>query len=567
MSGAGPHGQQVLGEGGVRFRLWAPSCEHVKLVLIDAESIAMCPRDEGWHEVVARQAAPGSRYRFELPRGLRVPDPASRFQPEDVHGSSEVIDTAALRSKQRHGRPWNEAVIYELHIGAFTPQGTFCGAIGKLDHLRSLGVTALQIMPIADFPGRRNWDYDGVLPYAVDSSYGRPKDLKAFLDAAHGHELMVFLDVVYNHFEPDGNYIVSYAPEFFTKRYKTPWSPAINFAAPPVREFVIQKALAWLGDYGFDGLRLDAVHAIHDDSATHILMELADRVRLAFPDRQIHLILENEENQAALLAYGYTVQWNDDVHHVPHTAVTGERQTYYREYQGDSEKLGRALAEGFAFQGEIMEYCGTARGEPSAHLPPEKFIAFLQNHDQIGNRALGDRIAASARLDALRAANAVYLLLPQIPMLFMEEEWASRTPFPFFCDFSGVLADKVREGRFDEFRELALRDRIPDPLADATFEAAKLDWENADGSDWYKRILAVRRESIVPLLRRIRSGGSYRVVGAGAVEVCWPGLTLTANLSGAPCSGFAAAKGTVIWQEGSRDGTTLEPWSVFWTVE
>ena len=463
-------------------------------------------------------------------------------------------------------------MIYELHIGAFTPQGTFRGAIEKLDHLRSLGVTALQIMPIADFPGRRNWGYDGVLPYAVDSSYGRPEDLKALLDAAHMHALMVFLDVVYNHFGPDGNYIASYAPEFFTNRHKTPWGPAINFAALPVREFVIQNALAWLGDYGFDGLRLDAVHAIHDDSETHILRELSDRVRRAFPNRHIHLILENEENQAAFIGEtDIRRKWNDDVHHVLHTAVTDERQTYYREYQGDSEKLGRALAEGFAFQGEVMEHRGSVRGEPSAHLPPEKFIAFLQNHDQIGNRALGDRMAATARPDALRAANAVYLLLPQIPMLFMGEEWASRAPFPFFCDFSGELAEKVRDGRFAEFREFAgLRDRIPDPQADATFASAKLDWENAhrtDWLDWYQRIIATRRESIVPLLHRIRSGASYRVIGTGAVEVAWPGLTLAANLSGITCSGFPAPEGRVIWQEGSRDATTLGPWTVVWTAE
>jgi malto-oligosyltrehalose trehalohydrolase len=571
MNGPNPHGPRVLSGGGVHFRLWAPSCELVKLVLNDADVVAMCPLAEGWHEVIASQAGPGSRYRFELPSGLRVPDPASRFQPEDVHGPSEVIDTASLRSEVWHGRPWHEVVIYEIHIGAFTPQGTFRGAIEKLDHLRSLGITAIQVMPISDFPGRRNWGYDGVLPYATDSSYGRPEDLKAFLDAAHERELMVFLDVVYNHFGPDGNYIANYAQDFFTDRHKTPWGPAINFAACPVREFVIQNALAWLGDYGFDGLRLDAVHAIRDDSSAHILVELAERVRGAFRDRHIHLILENEENQGSLFEHGYTAQWNDDVHHVLHTALTGERQSYYREYQGDSEKLGRALAEGFAFQGEVMKHRGSARGEPSAHLPPEKFVAFLQNHDQIGNRALGDRITATASRDALRATNAVYLLLPEIPMLFMGEEWASRAPFPFFCDFSGELADKVREGRFAEFREFAeLRDRIPDPLADNTFESAKLDWENADRGDWldwYKRILAVRRNAIVPLLHRRRSGGSNRVVGSGAVEVWWPGLKLLANLSGAACGGFSLAKGKVIWQEGSREDGTLQPWSVFWITE
>jgi len=488
-----PFGAEVRDDGTVRFRLWAPSHDEIQLEIEgETEPRVMPPAGGGWHELITDRARPGTRYNFVLPGGSRVPDPASRHQPKDVHGPSEVIDPAThdWSDGEWRGRPWEEAVVYELHIGAFTPEGTFRAAIDKLDHLTALGVTAIEIMPIGDFPGTRNWGYDGVLPFAPDSVYGRPEDLKALVEAAHARRLMVLLDVVYNHFGPEGAYLHTIAPETFTDRHKTPWGKAIAMDGP-VREYFIHNALYWLEEFHLDGLRLDAVHAILDDSDTHFLDELADRVRAEIPGRHIHLILENEENAGHRLERWqadqprrYTAQWNDDVHHVLHVAATGDAQGYYADYINDSQKLGRALAEGFAFQGEVMPYRGRPRGEPSAALPPDAFIAFIQNHDQVGNRPFGDRLTAIASPEAVRAVAAVYLLLPQIPMLFMGEEWGATQPFPFFCDFGPELAEAVRKGRraefarFPDFHDPATRERIPDPTAEETFAAAKLAWDD-----------------------------------------------------------------------------------------
>ena len=591
------HGAELRPEGGVRFRLWAPAHERVALsVEPEGRLIPMSAAGEGWHELTLGEAGAGTLYRFALPEGLKVPDPASRFQPQDAHGPSEVIDPAAhARSDQDwRGRPWHEAVLYELHIGAFTKEGTFRAAIGRLDHLERLGVTALAIMPVAEFPGRRNWGYDGVLPYAPDSSYGRPEDFKALIEAAHARGLMVILDVVYNHFGPDGNYLPAYAPGFFTRRHKTPWGSAINYDgknAKPVREFIIENALYWIEEFHLDGLRLDAVHAIIDDSPKDVLAELAERVRARTTDRPVHLILENEENETFRLARGAdgkplscTAQWNDDVHHVLHVAATGEDKGYYAEYLGETEKLGRALAEGFAFQGEMMDYRGSPRGEPSAGLPPAAFIAFIQNHDQIGNRAFGERITAIAAPEAVRAIAAVYLLSPQVPMLFMGEEWAASSPFPFFCDFSGRLAEAVRKGRreefakFPEFQDEKVRARIPDPLSEAAFVSAKLNWDetaaepHAGWLEWYRSLLAVRRAEIVPRLASLGGhAGSFSLTGEQAVTVRWQlgggeELALSANLSATPQDGFREASGRVLWQEGAAEGGSFGPWAVRWSI-
>jgi malto-oligosyltrehalose trehalohydrolase/4-alpha-glucanotransferase len=590
-----PFGAEFEADGRVRFRLWAPPHPQIRLEL-DNGTLTMQPDGEGWHEIVTDRARAGARYRFILPDGLHVPDPASRYQPEDVHGPSEVVDPAAYRWADAgwRGRPWEEAVVYELHIGAFTSEGTFTAAIDKLDYLKALGVTAIEIMPIGDFPGRRNWGYDGVLPYAPDSSYGRPEDLKALVDAAHARGLMVLLDVVYNHLGPEGAYIHPIAPQTFTDRHKTPWGAAVNFDGPhsrPVREFVIHNALYWVEEFHFDGLRLDAVHAIIDESPKHLLEELAERVRAAAAGRHIHLVLENEENNSARLARGadgeprwYTAQWNDDVHHVLHVAASGETNGYYADYHRDTEKLARALAQGFAFQGELMPYRGRERGMPSAELPPTAFVSFIQNHDQVGNRAFGDRITDFAPEAAVRAVAAVYLLLPQIPMLFMGEEWAAAQPFPFFCDFGAELADAVRQGRrdefarFPEFQDPAMRERIPDPMAEATFAAAKLDWDDiaraphAGWHDWYRRALAVRRAEIAPLLAAIGAGGRYQAVDDGAVIVRWTirgggTLALMANLS-AKRAVFPHEPGRVLWREGEtgEDGG-FGPWAVRWSVD
>jgi malto-oligosyltrehalose trehalohydrolase len=595
-----PFGAELGPDGAVRFRLWAPEQQRVRLVLEGQdETLAMQSRADGWHELATSGARAGTQYCFELANGMRVPDPASRYQPRDVHGPSEVIDPAVYqwRDGSWRGRPWHEAVLYEMHVGAFTPEGTFRAAIKRLDHLVDLGVTALELMPLADFPGRRNWGYDGVLLFAPDGSYGRPDDLKALVDAAHRRGLMVLLDVVYNHFGPDGNYLPVYAPQILTDRHKTPWGSAINYDgddATVMREFVIHNALYWLEEFHFDGLRLDAVHAIMDDSPKHLLEELAQRVHLTFgKDRHVHLILENEENEAHWLERGpggrverYTAQWNDDVHHGLHTAATGEHAGYYVEYQGDIGKLARALAEGFTFQGEMMGYRGTARGQPSAHLPPTAFIAFMQNHDQVGNRAFGDRLTHGTPAERVRAIAAVLLLAPQIPMLFMGEEWAAAQPFPFFCDFEEELAEAVRKGRraefakFPEFQDEATRESIPDPTAEETFRSAKLDWSDrgraphAQWLDWYRRILAIRRSEIVPRLAQAAGhAGTYETSGSGAFRVSWSlgdgsGLTVLANLSDATWKGFGPSPGRVVWSEGDLDQErkALGPWSVMWSI-
>ncbi len=589
----------TLQEDGVHFRLWAPACEYVDIAFEGSgEVLRMQPCGDGWHEAKSHSARAGTLYRFVLPDGLRVPDPASRFQPHDVHGPSEVIDPEAYAWADGAwaGRPWHEAVVYELHVGSFTVDGTFRAAITRLDYLRSLGVTAIELMPIADFPGRWSWGYDGALLYAPDSSYGRPEDLKALVDAAHARGLMVLLDVVYNHFGPDGNYLSVYAPQFFTERHHTPWGAAINYdgeCSGIVRRFVIENALYWIEEFHLDGLRLDAVHAIIDDSPMHLLHELAECVRAVAGDRPVHLVLENERNAASRLqrdANGipchYTAQWNDDLHHVLHVAATGEAHGYYADYLGDIEKLGRALAEGFAFQGEVMTYRGAPRGEPCAGLPPTAFVGFIQNHDQVGNRAFGERITAIAVPETVRAIAAVYLLLPQVPMLFMGEEWGAAQPFPFFCDFTGELAEAVRQGRrkefarFPAFRDAAAQARIPDPQASATFLAAKLDWSAPDKPPhaawlaWYRRLLTVRHTMIVQRIPLIGSAARYELVGDGAVLVRWrlsaqDELALAANLSGAAVSGFPPAEGTVLWHEGgaqAEDGT-LPPWTVRWSLE
>jgi malto-oligosyltrehalose trehalohydrolase len=485
-----PFGAEVSSDTSTTFRIWAPGVKSIALDLLDQRGPQNMLRSEGgWFTCRMSGVAAGTRYQFLLPDGTAVPDPASRYQPEDAKGPSEVIDPRAFAwADAWKGLPWHEAILYELHIGTFTPEGTFLGAIEKLDHLVELGITAIEIMPLGDFPGRRNWGYDGVLLYAPDSSYGRPEDLKELVSAAHARGIAVILDVVYNHFGPDANYLPVYAPQIFTKHHKTPWGDAVNYddeGSSVVREFIIHNALYWLEEFHLDGLRLDAVHEIQDDSSTHLLDELAERVRSFDFGRPIHLILENEKNESSRLERGkdeapstFTAQWNDDMHHVLHTAATLEAQGYYGDYQGDTEKLAKAVAQGFAFQGETMPSIGKPRGEPSDHLPPSSFIAFMQNHDQIGNRAFGERISDIAHSGAVRAIAATYLLLPQIPMLFMGEEWCTSKPFPFFCDFEGELGDLVRNGRRDEFKAFPAfhdpeqREKIPDPQAEEPFTLA-----------------------------------------------------------------------------------------------
>jgi len=585
-----PFGAEYLGDGQTRFSLWAPAAESVDLVLEHGNE-PMERGDDGIF-LLTMGAAPGALYRYRIDGGQEVPDPASRHQPEDVHGPSVVVDPDAFewRDEGWKGLPWHETVVYELHVGAFSPEGTFAGARERLDYLADLGVTAVELMPLSDFPGGCNWGYDGVLPYAPDSSYGTPEDLKELVQAAHELGMQVFLDAVYNHFGPEGNYLPVYVPGFFTDRHETPWGAAINFdgeGGEHVREFFVHNALYWMEEYHIDGLRLDAVHAIEDDSEKHFLVELAERVRSGpSRERHVHLVLENEENQSSLLRGEnlYDAQWNDDVHHALHTALTGESVSYYGDYAGAPVRhLGRCLAEGFAYQGEKSGHRGNRRGEPSADLPPTSFVAFLQNHDQIGNRAFGDRMSDIASPEAVRAAAAIYLLSPQIPMLFMGEEWAASTPFLFFCDFEEGLAPLVTEGRrtefekFPEFSDPETRERIPDPSAEETFASSKLDWterEKPDHAEWhrfYRELLALRREKIVPRLEDAPGGeAGYRLIGERGLEVRWTLgdgslLTLLSNLGPDPLGGFEKPEGDPFYatdNAGAED--EMSAWSVAW---
>jgi maltooligosyltrehalose trehalohydrolase len=547
-----PFGAAPLPGGGVMFRLWAPAADSVGLELDGAGAVAMAPVEGGWHELIAPAASAGTRYRFVLPDGLAVPDPASRANPDGVHAASLVVDASrfAWTDDGWRGRPWHEAAICELHVGTFTEAGTFAAAIERLPELAETGFTAIELMPVAQFAGRRGWGYDGVLPFAPHADYGTPDDLRRLVDAAHALGLMVLLDVVYNHFGPDGNYLHAYCPDFFDESRQTPWGAAIAFngaRADAVRAFFVHNACYWIEEFHIDGLRMDAVHAIQDASPCHLCEEIALALRAAGaaaqPPRLVHLVLENDDNAAWLLERDETgapvaadAQWNDDLHHVGHVLATGEVDGYYADYaEAPLARLGRALAEGFVYQGEHSALRGRVHGEPSAQLPSVAFVAFLQNHDQVGNRAMGERVSAlvdaagAQRLEALRAA---VLLAPQVPLMFMGEEWDASTPFLYFCDFHGELADAVRQGRraefarFAAFADEAARARIPDPNDAGTFAACVLRREERDAPPHAARLaatrtlLGLRKRRLLPHLAR-RSLGGTSSEDAGLLQVHW----------------------------------------------
>jgi maltooligosyltrehalose trehalohydrolase len=598
-----PFGAELTAAGAVRFRLWASAAQRVELVLYEGQQahlLAVPASGDGWFELTTAEARAGSRYRYRIDGKLEVPDPASRFNPADVHGPSVVIDPQRFEWTDLDWRPppWHEAVIYELHTGTFSASGSFAGIEEHLDHLVELGVSVLELMPVADFAGRRGWGYDGVLPFAPDSAYGRPEDLKHLVLAAHARGLAVMLDVVYNHFGPEGNFLSAYAPQFFSARHRTPWGAAINFDGPgsrPVRDFFIHNALYWLTEYHFDGLRLDAVHAIRDDSELHILTEIARAARTGpGRERPIYLVLENAANETRWLTPPGTTdtfdaQWNDDVHNCLHVILTGETEGYYRDYaRQPSPLLCRALAEGFAYQGEHSVHEDRARGAPSAHLPPTAFVSFLQNHDQTGNRALGERIGTLTSLAALRAAVALVLLAPSPPLLFMGEEWGAAEPFAFFCDFPEELAAKVRAGRrrefaaFEKFHAPGALEQLPDPGAAATLEASRLEWgrlrESAHGEllDHYRRLIALRRREILPRIRDIQRACCTRLSPRGAFAVDWTlsdgaVLHLLANLTGETAPAVGRTAGRVIFATHNIRAAVvkseLEPWSVTWLLE
>ncbi|HEY4251254.1 MAG TPA: malto-oligosyltrehalose trehalohydrolase [Roseomonas sp.] len=551
MSAAWQWGPRQVAAGITRFPLWAPDCDAVALEVDGLAPLPMTGLPDGWFTADA-PVGPGARYRFRVKPGLAVPDPASRRQAVDVHGASVVpAQGFAWRHEGWAGRPWHEAVIQEVHVGAM---GGFAGVEAALPRLRDLGVTAIELMPVAAFPGARNWGYDGVLPFAPHPGYGTPEALKRLVDTAHGLGLMMLLDVVYNHFGPDGAYLHAYARRFFDAARETGWGAAIDFRQPAVAAYFEENARYWLEEFRFDGLRFDAVHAIAPQSW---LRDLAPKLRAACPGRHIHLVLENEHNAASLLradaaALGFDAQWNDDGHNALHALLTGERESYYAPFADDpAGKVARALAEGFVFQG-----APAPRGEPSAHLPPTAFVLFLQNHDQVGNRAFGERLGPLAPAPALAAATALLLLAPQIPLLFMGDEWGATTPFLFFTDHNPDLAPLVREGRRREFARFAafadpdLRQRIPDPNAVTTFAASIPHAMEAARPPHdailalHRRLLALRHASIVPRLPGSQALGAA-AIGPAAVLARWrlgdgAVLTIATNTGGAPVACQAA---------------------------
>ncbi|ART63882.1 malto-oligosyltrehalose trehalohydrolase [Kushneria marisflavi] len=572
------YGATVLDDHRTRFTLWAPDAETVRLELSrtpggEPEVLSM-EKGQNGHFALELECPPGAHYRYRISDDLAVPDPAARAQHEDITGPSVVIDPQGHGWKNSHwqGRPWHETVILEVHVGVL---GGFDGVRKRLQDWAGMGITAIELMPVNEFPGARNWGYDGVLPYAVEASYGTPDQLKAMIDEAHGLGLMVFLDVVYNHFGPDGNYLPHYAGDFFTGE-RTPWGDEIDFERPQVRDFFIDNALMWVEEYRFDGLRFDAVHAINNDG---FLREMSERIKAQVNDtRHIHLMLENERNSASLLESTYTAQWNDDIHNVLHALLTGEHEGYYADYcDHATDKLASALHGGFIFQGQNDRH-GHSRGEPSGHLPPTAFIAFLQNHDQVGNRAMGERLISLVDQERLEAATALLLLCPMIPMLFMGEESGEQHPFLFFTDHRDELADAVREGRrsefadFSHFKDEKTRAQIPDPNAVSTFEQSCLKSESMDDPEaamWrtrYMTLLDIRHAEIIPRLPGTRPMGAVPL-GEGAILAHWrmgdgTVLAIAVNLGKQRVS-IDAPEGQRLYELGeSDDATTLAPGAV-----
>lgn len=579
------HGPEVLNQG-VSFNLWAPTAESVALLEVGQPPRSMRRDDDGWYQVVSPTARIHTGYQFQINGSLIVPDPASYFQPDDVGAPSEVIDTRMMRDPVAYaGRPWPEAVIYELHVGTFSEEGTYAGLEKKLPYLKELGITAIELMPLNDVPGRHNWGYDGVLLNAPNARYGRPEDLKHLLHAAHALDMMVYLDVVYNHFGPQSNYLGSYAKTFFSDHHSTGWGPAVNLEGKDgafVREFLIGNALMWLEDYGFDGLRLDAVHALKDASDIHFLIELAETVRTRIAGRHVHLMLENEANQAHLLdrtsanKVFYEAQWGDDFHNALHVLLTGESEGYYRAFADKPlEHLMRSLAQGFAYQGEVFPLHGKPRGELSGHLPPEATIFFAQNHDQVGNRALGERLSKLVSSDKLRLAMALVLLSPHIPLLFMGEEAAVETPFLFFADWSGEAAQLTRDGRRSEFAHFKsfstpeMQERIPDPCDERTFAMSKLDWSQIERSSngvefrrLTQELLRIRHDEIVPLIKEGFVSAKAERVGSAGLDVRWQTghgnlLQMIVNFAEHEMAISGIVQGQLIWRSELADQEVL----------
>ena len=501
----------VLQDGVTTFRVWAPRCRSIDVVIEGRKPEALTSREDGLFERTLSGVGAATRYQYRLDGERYRPDPVSRFQPEGVHGPSVVVDAARFPWTDQgfRGHALADLVFYELHVGTFTATGTFEAVIPHLPHLVELGITAIELMPVAEFPGSRNWGYDGVHLFAPQSTYGGPRGLRRLVDAAHGHGLSVFLDVVYNHLGPEGNYLGEYGP-YFTDRYRTPWGNAINFDGPDsegVRRHFVENARSWVRDFHIDGLRLDAIHSIFDASPLHILTEIAAAVRDEGQalDRPAHVAAESHDNDrrivqpAAAGGLGLDAVWSDDFHHAIHCRLTGEKTGYYCDFAG-GRGLARAVAEGFAFQGEHSEHFGRPRGTPSADLGGERFVICLQNHDQVGNRAVGDRLSAIVPFAAVKMAAALMFVTPALPLLFMGEEYGETSPFQYFVShLDPALVEAVRKGRAEEFRSFGWEGAIPDPSEPATFLRSRLNHSLAGAPrhrelrEYYRRWLALRR--------------------------------------------------------------------------
>jgi maltooligosyltrehalose trehalohydrolase len=573
---------------GVRFRFFAPQIAEVKLAIMGQSPPLRMEARRGWHEIETALASAGTQYQYVLPNGMSVPDPASRFQPDGISGMSEVIDPTLFQWTDGHwqGRRWEESVVYEIHVGTFTPEGTFRAVVNKLDHLRDLGVTVIELMAIAEFPGDRGWSYDGVLLFAPHAGYGAPDDLRGLVDAAHSRGIAVILDVVYNHLGNDSNFIAEYFPEIYSARHETPWGKALNFDdlfSREVREFIIQNAIYWIEDFHVDGLRLDASHTMIDESPIHILDELQRRVDELNLKRAVHLVLEHEANLAQRTARGsagriqaYAAQWNYDITRLL-ASIYGD---VCQPSDPDTEAMALALAEGFVVP---LYKEGTV---PSYLAPPTAMVAFIQTHDLVGNRIRGDRITEDHRTCLVRVLACIYLLSPQIPMLFMGEEWGASSCFPFFSDYKSAseIASmrSRRRGQLEKIKPRPSEQELaeePDPQAESTFQAAKLKWKEIrepDHAGWlqfYRQLIASRRERIIPLLNGLqRECGVVRIIGHGVFEIEWKlansaTLKLAANLCPNPNDGFSRHADELLWLQGeATSATELGGWTARWTI-
>ena len=498
--------------GAVTFSVWAPRCRSLDLVIDGRPVRPMRQEADGLFETDIENLPAGTRYQYRLDGERYRSDPVSRWQPEGVHGPSAVVDPAGFSWTDEGfaGHALADLVFYELHVGTFTTAGSFEGAIPHLDRLVDLGITAIELMPVAEFPGSRNWGYDGVHLYAPQSTYGGPRGLRRLVDAAHARGLSVVLDVVYNHLGPEGNYLAEYGP-YFTDRYKTPWGSAVNFDGPDaaggVRRHFVENARYWVREFHIDGFRFDAIHAIYDASAVHILTEIGEAARAEGRrlGRPLHLVAESHDNDRNLVqppdlgGIGLDAMWSDDFHHAVHAHLTGETNGYYADF-GATTQIVRAIEEGFVFQGEESVYFGRARGTPSADLPGERFIISVQNHDQVGNRALGDRLSTIVSFEAVKLAAALLFVSPAVPLLFMGEEYGETAPFQYFTSFiDRELSQAVRRGRAAEFSRFAWTRPIPDPDAPSTFVASRLNHALAGAPrhrelyQYYRRWLELRR--------------------------------------------------------------------------